>query len=123
MELDLVQQKALVDPSPENFEAEGVVMRELNVLLSAEESFLRQKSRETWLKTGDTNSDYFHRSVRSKQKRSRIRVLKDEDGLKTQDVDQMAQIAVRFYGHLLGRPDPEVEPQTDDYYERLLKGL
>ncbi|CAL1369881.1 unnamed protein product [Linum trigynum] len=96
-------------------------MRELIDLLAIEDSFLRQKSRETWLKSGDTNFSYFHHSVKSKQKRSTIRVLKDEAGVKTQDVDQMAQIAVRFYENLLGKSDSEVEPQTVGYYGRLLK--
>ncbi|CAL1413669.1 unnamed protein product [Linum trigynum] len=78
--LHLMQQEALTDPTEGNFEEERRLSQEYKALLDAEESFLRHKSRESWLKTGDMNSEYFYRSVKSKQKRNTIRMLKNEQG-------------------------------------------
>ncbi|TYK26658.1 uncharacterized protein E5676_scaffold313G003080 [Cucumis melo var. makuwa] len=45
-----------------------------------EEASLRQKSRIRWLKLGDQNTAFFHRSVRSRMSRNTLRSLVDSDG-------------------------------------------
>ncbi|GJU65564.1 putative RNA-directed DNA polymerase, eukaryota, reverse transcriptase zinc-binding domain protein [Tanacetum coccineum] len=44
-----------------------------------EERFLRQKAKIQWLEVGDSNSSYFHTSIKSRNQRSRIDVVTTSD--------------------------------------------
>ena len=54
-------------------------------LASAEEGFLKQKSRVQWLKLGDQNTSFFHKSVKARNARSRIKVLTSGNGCRIDD--------------------------------------
>ncbi|CAL1387815.1 unnamed protein product [Linum trigynum] len=84
-ELMEAQAEALKNPSPSTFEVEIRLAREAKELREAEESFFGQKSREVWLKEGDSNTPYFHKSVKSRQKRNMIRSLLDDTGTRVTD--------------------------------------
>ena len=45
-----------------------------------EEEELRVKSRQLWLKGGDSNSDYFHKQTKARLSFNIIKELKDKDG-------------------------------------------
>ncbi|CAL1356008.1 unnamed protein product [Linum trigynum] len=105
-ELEEIQREALSAPTSENFKKESTASRELYELLQAKESFLRHKSRDLWLKGGDSNSPYFHMSLKMRQRRNMITMLKDEEGNKVTDLHRMGDIAESFYKRLLGRKDP-----------------
>ncbi|PNY01857.1 cysteine-rich receptor-like protein kinase, partial [Trifolium pratense] len=47
--------------------------------LHLKESLLKQKSRMRWVKEGDSNSRYFHESIKSRRKRNQLVALKDGD--------------------------------------------
>ncbi|KAK8709947.1 hypothetical protein V6N13_060945 [Hibiscus sabdariffa] len=57
-----------------------VVSEEFHVLLNAEESFFRQKSRALSVQEGDKNIVYFHSMVKLKQNKQFIRAIKNEQG-------------------------------------------
>jgi hypothetical protein len=63
----------------------------------AEESFLKQKARNQWLQLGDQNNSFFHRSLRVQNAKKTITHLWDEYGNKVEDVDQIKQVAVKFF--------------------------
>lgn len=46
-----------------------------------EERFLKQKSKVQWLAVGDSNSAFFHSSLKSKTHRSRIDIIMDGAGV------------------------------------------
>ncbi|GJT30804.1 hypothetical protein Tco_0108159 [Tanacetum coccineum] len=46
-----------------------------------EERFFRQKSKIEWLKAGDSNTDYFHKIVKSKCARNRIEMVRDASNI------------------------------------------
>jgi hypothetical protein len=71
-------------------------------LAKAEESFLKQKSRNQWLKLGDQNNGFFHRSLKVKQAKNTITHLWDEQGQRVDDVEQIKLVAKNFYKKLLG---------------------
>ncbi|KAK8603541.1 hypothetical protein V6N13_096019 [Hibiscus sabdariffa] len=67
-ELEVLQIAHLSEvPSRDSLEMELVVREELKELLSAEESFLRQKSRVLWIQEEDQNSRFFHSMIVVKQ--------------------------------------------------------
>ncbi|KAL5745800.1 hypothetical protein ACOSP7_026946 [Xanthoceras sorbifolium] len=55
------------------------IERQLNGLLSKEEMYWRQRSRNNWLKDGDRNTRFFHLSASSRCKRNRISGLLNSD--------------------------------------------
>nr|GEV36591.1 hypothetical protein [Tanacetum cinerariifolium] len=70
-------QKAL-DRNPTNYELrdeEVVYVQAFNNAKLDEERFLRQKAKIEWLEVGDSNSAYFHKSIKIQNQRSRIDVI------------------------------------------------
>ncbi|KAJ6433927.1 hypothetical protein OIU84_017603 [Salix udensis] len=51
-----------------------------NKLSADEECFFRQRSRVQWLKLGDKNTAFFHRSVMHRRARNQIHSLRSETG-------------------------------------------
>jgi hypothetical protein len=49
-------------------------------LCKQEEIFWRQKSRVQWLKEGERNTRFFHRSTMANRAHNRISSIKDEEG-------------------------------------------
>nr|GEW18412.1 hypothetical protein [Tanacetum cinerariifolium] len=82
VKLDAVQ-KAL-DADPSNYvlrDEEAVYIQAFNEAKIDEERFLRQKAKIEWLEVGDTNSAYFHKSVKSRNQWSRIDVVTTSDNV------------------------------------------
>ncbi|CAL1394844.1 unnamed protein product [Linum trigynum] len=108
-ELLLAQAEALSHPSTITFEAENRLSKEARKLREAE---------------GDSNTPYFFRSVKLRQKRNMIRSLIDEAGHRFTDLEGMTKIAEDFYVKLLGEEDKEVvAPEVDQIGSLLLKKL
>ncbi|KAF4363008.1 hypothetical protein F8388_020524 [Cannabis sativa] len=66
-----------------NIEEDLVVLMEtnLNSVLLQREIFWKQRSKQLWLREGDSNSKYFHASATSRRRRNSIQKLKDSDGV------------------------------------------
>ncbi|CAL1376412.1 unnamed protein product [Linum trigynum] len=120
-ELQNAQAVALVDPSSDSFALVKEKEVELRTIRTAEESFLKQKSRDIWLKEGDSNSSYFHRSLKIKNQRNTIRSLINEAGERVVDTKSMSEVALRFYQNLLGKADPTVKAESVDFFKGLLQ--
>ncbi|GJQ97557.1 polypyrimidine tract-binding protein homolog 2 isoform X1 [Tanacetum coccineum] len=81
-ELDTIQTQLDIDPFNirlREIEAANVVA--FNQAVLDEEMFLKQKAKISWLKDGDSNTAYFHKSVKSRVSRSRIDVISNSDGI------------------------------------------
>ncbi|XP_022039949.1 uncharacterized protein LOC110942480 [Helianthus annuus] len=103
--LDDIQQS--VDQDPNNVDlrvAEKETSRDLLEASLDEERFLKQKSKVDWLRVGDTNSAFFHSSLKIRNHCSRIDVIKDSDG-NLYEGDAVFQAFVnhyqKFFGNLL----------------------
>ncbi|GKB74635.1 hypothetical protein Tco_0936047 [Tanacetum coccineum] len=69
---------------------EAVYLDAFNQATLDEERYLKQKAKIEWLRVGDTNSGYFHRSVKANVSRSRSEdtvAPLDEDGLFTHNLN------------------------------------
>jgi hypothetical protein len=65
----------------------------MDELLYREEMMWLQRSRITWLKEGDYNTKYFHRTTTARVKKNRIKHLRKEDGQLTHDRKMMECMA------------------------------
>ncbi|KAK8559681.1 hypothetical protein V6N13_016419 [Hibiscus sabdariffa] len=87
---------------------EKVVYAELQNLLSAEESFLRQKPRISWIKEGGQNSKFFHSMLAFKHNQQTIKSLTNAHGQVLDTQDEISIEAISFYEKLLGTRDASV---------------
>ncbi|KAK1318897.1 hypothetical protein QJS10_CPB04g01155 [Acorus calamus] len=71
--------------------------------LSQEESFLKQKSRQMWLSSGDTNSKFFYDSLKSRSVVNSISRLRSIDGSELSSPEEIKNHIVQFYTDLLNR--------------------
>lgn len=75
---------------------------ELCSALREEELFWKQKSRATWLREGDKNTEFFHATTKQRRARNRITKLKDVDGSWTlKEAGQKIERAATSYFHKL----------------------
>ncbi|KAK1319609.1 hypothetical protein QJS10_CPB04g01898 [Acorus calamus] len=83
-------------------------------ILSVEESFLRQKSRQLWLSEGDCNSQFFHAMVKDRISRNAIRQVQLPDSSFSSDPQVVKDHAVDYFLKLLNRkcstPIPSMPP-------------
>ena len=70
-------------------------------LASAEKGFLKQKSRVQWLKLGDQNTSFFHKSVKVWNARSMIKVRTSGNGCRIDDPLAIKEEAVGYFKNIL----------------------
>ncbi|XP_057856474.2 uncharacterized protein LOC131065846 [Cryptomeria japonica] len=83
------------------FQRESSLKSELNEILQHEEIHWRHKSRELWLKDGDRNTKFFHRSAIANCSKTRISEVVKPDGSIARDYEDIAQEAVRHFESLI----------------------
>nr|GEV55665.1 hypothetical protein [Tanacetum cinerariifolium] len=84
-----------------------------------EERFLKQKAKIEWLAVGDSNTSYFHKSVKSRVQRNRIDVVRD---MKNNGYEgaAVAMAFVKHYEFFLGVESATTPLQTPDlFYNQL----
>ncbi|GJR54457.1 hypothetical protein Tco_1404978 [Tanacetum coccineum] len=95
-ELDRVQSDLDLDPFNNDLrDEEAIYVRAFMDALIMEERFLKQKSKVEWLRVGDSNSTYFHKSVKGRVNRNRIDVVTDLAG----DVVTGDGVSAAFVSH------------------------
>ena len=67
-------------------EREKEALKNLSDLVRAEEHLFQQKSRIMWLANGDSNTSYFHNSLKDRYNKNMIVSLELEDGQKIYDM-------------------------------------
>nr|GMC66645.1 uncharacterized protein LOC109158536 [Ipomoea batatas] len=76
------------------------VEKELLFLLEQQHIFWRQRAKEYWYKGGDTNSKFFHNSLKARKRRNRIQRLKNEAGCWVEEEAEMEQVMVNYFVNL-----------------------
>lgn len=66
-------------------------------MLVKEEVFWRQKSRETWLDAGDSNSNFFHASTENRRGVNRILRAIKEDGSIVVKLEEVAKESANYF--------------------------
>lgn len=93
----------------------------LTSLLSAEENFLKQKSRVKWLNLGDGNTSFFHNSVKARNSSNLIKMVKDEYGHSYHEFSEIKRLDVSFYKNLLGHSSHDFTPVKVERIANLIK--
>ncbi|KAK1282596.1 hypothetical protein QJS10_CPB22g00515 [Acorus calamus] len=100
--LELAQLASLNDPSNLIFiNEESAAKEEYLSMLRREESFLRQKSRQTWLMEGDRNSKFFYASIKARIAKNTLRKVQLHDGTISEDPPTIKSHAINYYRNLL----------------------
>nr|GEX57492.1 MACPF domain-containing protein CAD1 [Tanacetum cinerariifolium] len=85
-ELDEVQKALDLNPSdPILREEESTYLQAFNEAKLDEKRFLKQKAKIDWLEEGDSNSAYFHKSIKCRNQRSRIEAILDSNNIQVTD--------------------------------------
>ena len=71
-----------------------MVRRDLCVLMRKEETFWRQRSRNSWLQGGDSNTQFFHECVSQRKRTNTVYRLRDSNNTWQTDRGIMEVIAV-----------------------------
>ncbi|XP_063942672.1 uncharacterized protein LOC135150335 [Daucus carota subsp. sativus] len=87
---------------PDVFKTKESLCLDLQRALSAEEIFLKQKSRVQWLELGDGNNSFFHRACKSRWNVNKILMLEDRLGNTLTSHEDIASTAVDYFKELLG---------------------
>ena len=89
-----------------------VIQLQIENLLEQEEIYWIQRGRVNWLKQGDQNTSFFHRSATARRKRNFIKSLKNDSGDLVDDQDQLMSMATSYFDQLftteVQEPDPAV---------------
>ncbi|GJR59309.1 hypothetical protein Tco_1501471 [Tanacetum coccineum] len=102
-ELDTVQRD--LDKDPLNVvlrEEEALYLQAFTDAILLEERFLKQKAKVNWLRDGDSNSAYFHKSVKNYISRNRIDVITNSDGVMFEN-EKVSEAFVSHYEVFLGQ--------------------
>nr|BAE79385.1 unnamed protein product [Ipomoea batatas] len=85
------------------------LLSELNEVLVQEETLWFQKARTDWIRNGDRNTTFYHRSALIKRNRNRVRFLKLQ-GAWTDDADLLTEHIINFFSTLFCRVDRDSQP-------------
>ncbi|GKF09071.1 hypothetical protein Tco_0043295, partial [Tanacetum coccineum] len=101
-ELDEVQKAIDMDPINCNLrDEEAVYLQAFNEAKIDEERFLKQKAKIEWLDVGDSNSSFFHKSIKSRNQRSRIDMIKNAENMEVNGTG-VPGVFVAHYENFLG---------------------
>ncbi|KAJ6764100.1 hypothetical protein OIU74_023055 [Salix koriyanagi] len=96
------QLKQDLNPRDEELkQQERTLAKDYAQLCRDEESFFRQRSRIQWLKLGDRNTSFFHKSLLHRQSRNRINSIINEEGDIITNPKEMGEYIVDYYKNLL----------------------
>ena len=85
----------------ESYLLEKELLAKQEDLLSKEEIFWKQKSREKWLEEGDRNTKFFHNSTLINRAKNKISSIKTQDGSITENPTEIAATFVNHFQSLL----------------------
>lgn len=68
--------------------------------LKMEDSILRQKARLKWATDGDSNTKYFHSTIREKRRKAKIYKIKDKQGQWVEGNHNISEAAIEYFNHM-----------------------
>ncbi|XP_074320555.1 uncharacterized protein LOC141657277 [Silene latifolia] len=112
--LEGFQKQLRQDPlNKELCDAEAACAQELILLKKARTEYIMQKSKEKWMDEGDSNTAFFHASIKHKRMRNMVYQVKNKNGVLCTHQEDIQSAYEDYYGDLLGS-SKTVEPISVD---------
>ncbi|KAL5546661.1 hypothetical protein UlMin_006348 [Ulmus minor] len=92
--------------SSANWRTHQRLERELEALKYKEKRYWQQRSKDTWLKSGDRNSKFFHRKALARRAKNSIVGLFDSNENWCEDKEGIAHIAESYFTNLFSSSSP-----------------
>ena len=86
---------------------EQTLLQDLMKREQQEETLWKQKSRKLWLREGDRNTSFFHKSTVQHRQQNRINHLKVNDGTILEEQSLIERELIRYFSDLLSKPEGE----------------
>ncbi|GAV85493.1 hypothetical protein CFOL_v3_28929 [Cephalotus follicularis] len=119
-EIEVIQTRLLSNPTDLGLLRQEKLLSSLGKVKDEEESFLKQKSRITWLKLGDSNTKFFHHSVASLHHRNHLDRIEKADDSWACTQAEVEQVAMEHFSGFLGGQAPQSSPVTSLGYSKRL---
>ncbi|GJU71005.1 protein LAZ1 [Tanacetum coccineum] len=87
-----------------------------------EKDFLSKKAKIEWLDVGDSNSAYFHKSIKSHNQRSHIKVITNSDNVQVTG-NQIQNVFISHYNAFLGTQAACDELDSEDLFHKKVSDL
>ncbi|XP_058746447.1 uncharacterized protein LOC131619359 [Vicia villosa] len=84
--------------------------KEYNKILIREEIFWKQRAKMHWLRHGDSNSKFFHKSATLRKNFKKIDMLVDDTGAVARDQEGLCRIAISYFKDLFEAKQGEYDP-------------
>ena len=109
VKIDLIQSEIEVVHAAEfpSFDRMRILKRDLVLAHREEESFWQQKTKQTWLHSGDKNTKYFHASVKAERSKNDLDILVDEDGNTHKSEASKEDVAAKYFQDLFSSSYPD----------------
>uniref|UniRef100_A0A803Q4W9 CCHC-type domain-containing protein n=1 Tax=Cannabis sativa TaxID=3483 RepID=A0A803Q4W9_CANSA len=103
---------------------------ELFEILTKREIYWKQRSKQFWLRSGDTNSKYFHNFASSRKRQNHIQRLQNEDGVWVDWEAGLGGVMVDYFNRLFEASNvdishvlQEVQPSISEDQNEMLLGF
>lgn len=105
--------------------------KELTKILTQQEIFWKQRSKQLWLKEGDKNSKFFHAMARARRKNNQIQFLLNEEGEQVDWEGGLQNQMIDYFYNLFASAESNWQPVircidckiTNEQNEALLKHI
>ncbi|XP_021996209.1 uncharacterized protein LOC110893406 [Helianthus annuus] len=123
LKLDEIQEKVDANPMDVNIrKLELECLKDFKIAAYDEECFLKQKSKVEWLCAGDSNTAFFHNTVKCRNNRTKIQCITDVSGRRFEG-DEAVTALVDHYSAFLGKEDPVTNVNMDDVFVNVLNSV
>jgi hypothetical protein len=99
---------------------EKEVQQHLQTMLHREEEHWRLKSRNLWIKVGDSNTSFFHNQAQSRRKNNIVTTITSSIGKQIDSYDEIKVEAYHHYNNLYQQPR---EDSTQGEDNKLLENI
>ncbi|CAN0920162.1 hypothetical protein LINGRAHAP2_LOCUS31878 [Linum grandiflorum] len=96
-------------------------MEQLNSLLCKEEMAWKQRAKQFWMRDGDLNTRFFHRSANGRRAHKALTKLQDQNGLWEEIDEGMGRVAVGYFTTLFTAGNVVVAPVIDAVERRVIE--
>ncbi|XP_062080470.1 uncharacterized protein LOC133785236 [Humulus lupulus] len=101
--LDACQDAVRGDPMNQELQlCELAARKDFAKVHNAYQSFLQQKAKLSWVKDGDDNTAFFHRSIRDRRSQNRVLAIMNDSGVWVEEPQQIIEAFLEYYKRLLG---------------------